>query len=99
MNVFVCRNGTLFFAYEWREKWNTKARRPGVTLPFYTKACVVANLDVIECLGTSKYLGYVRDCVWRKIHQWSGRHLSKARREVLVKFMAQSIPAYCMGTF
>lgn len=43
--------------------------------------------------------GYLRDRVWRKIQQWSGKHLSKSGREVLIKFVAQSIPTYCMSTF
>ncbi|MCH82487.1 RNA-directed DNA polymerase (Reverse transcriptase), partial [Trifolium medium] len=64
-------------------------------------------------MGTGKYLGlpstigrkkkaifgYVRDRVWQKIQHWSGKHLSKARREVLIKSVAQAIPTYCMSTF
>jgi hypothetical protein len=70
-------------------------------------------LQVSESMGTGKYLGmpsmigrnkraifgYLRDRVWRKIQQWSGKHLSKAGREVLIKSVAQSIPTYCMSTF
>jgi hypothetical protein len=42
--------------------------------------------------------GYLKDRMWRKIQGWSGKHLSKAGREVLVKSVAQAIPAYCMST-
>jgi hypothetical protein len=44
-------------------------------------------------------LGYAfKDRMWKKIQSWSGKHLSKAGREVLVKSVAQSIPTYCMST-
>ena len=69
--------------------------------------------QVTTTLGNGKYLGmpsmigqnkramfgYLRDRVWRIIQQWSGKHLSKAGREVLIKPVAQSIPTYCMSTF
>jgi len=69
--------------------------------------------QVTATLGNGKYLGmpsmigqnkramfgYLRDRVWRIIQQWSGKHLSKAGREVLIKSVAQSIPTYCMSTF
>jgi len=69
--------------------------------------------QVTAILGRGKYLGmpsmigrnkkamfdYLRDRIWRKIQQWSGKHLSKAGREVLIKSVAQSIPTYCMSTF
>lgn len=35
----------------------------------------------------------------KKIQHWSGKHLSKAGREVLIKSMAQAIPSYCMSAF
>lgn len=69
--------------------------------------------QVTNTMGSGKYLGmpsligrskramfgYLRDRVWRKIQQWSGKHLSKAGREVLIKSIAQAIPTYCMSTF
>jgi hypothetical protein len=36
--------------------------------------------------------------MWKKIQGWSGKHLSKAGREVLVKSVAQAIPTYCMSS-
>jgi hypothetical protein len=73
---------------------------------------VTTTLGVSETLGTGRYLGmpsmigrnkkvifgYLKDRMWRKIQGWSGKHLSKAGREVLVKSVAQAIPAYCMST-
>lgn len=74
----------------------------------------ITNLLVVtECLSTGKYLGlpsmigrkkkeifgFLRDRTWKRIKSWSGKHLSKAGREVLIKSVAQSIPTYCMTTF
>jgi hypothetical protein len=69
-------------------------------------------IEVIEVMGTGRYLGmpsmigrnkkalfgYLKDRMWKKIQNWSGKHLSKAGREVLVKSVAQAIPAYCMSS-
>jgi len=74
---------------------------------------IINVLQASESIGTRKYLGmpsmigrnkremfgYLRDSVWRKIQQWSGKHLSKVGREVLIKFVTQAIPTYCMSTF
>lgn len=67
-------------------------------------------LGVSECLGTGKYLElpsmigrrkktiliYLRDRIWKRIIQWSSKHLSKAGREAFIKFLAQAIFSYCM---
>jgi hypothetical protein len=80
--------------------------------PSDIKDQVTTTLGVSETLGTGRYLrmpsmigrnkkaifGYLKDRMWRKIQGWSGKHLSKAGREVLVKSVAQAIPAYCMST-
>ncbi|KAK2445802.1 putative mitochondrial protein [Trifolium repens] len=69
-------------------------------------------LGVQEVMGTGRYLGmpsmigrnkkavfgYLKDRMWKKVQSWSGKHLSKAGREVLVKSVAQAIPTYCMST-
>nr|KYP56653.1 hypothetical protein KK1_002897 [Cajanus cajan] len=41
----------------------------------------------------------IKDRIWRKINHWSSKHLSKVGREILLKFVAQAIPSYCMSTF
>lgn len=57
------------------------------------------SVGVSKSLGTRKYLGvlcmigrkkkaifnYLKDRIWKRIIHWSGRHLSKAGREVLIK--------------
>jgi hypothetical protein len=64
-------------------------------------------------LGTGKYLGlpsmigrnkqatfsFIKDRVWQKINSWSIKCLSKAGREVMVKYVLQSIPSYVMSIF
>jgi len=42
---------------------------------------------------------HIRDRIWKRIQHWSGKHLSKAGREVLIKYVAQLIPTYCMSSF
>jgi hypothetical protein len=80
--------------------------------PTNIKEQVSGILGVTEVLGTDRYLGmpsmigrnkkamfgYLKDRMWKKIQSWSGKHLSKAGREVLVKSVAQAIPAYCMSS-
>lgn len=66
---------------------------------------LVVVLGVSKYLGTGRYLGlpsmigrkkkamfnYLKDCIWKKVQSWSGKHLPKAGREILVKTVAQSI--------
>lgn len=35
--------------------------------------------------------------MWKQVNSWNSRFLSKAGREVIIKFIAQTIPAYCMN--
>jgi len=58
-------------------------------------------LSLPSMVGRNKkaIFGYLRDRVWNRIQQWSGKQLSKAGRDVLIKSVAQTIPTYCMSTF
>lgn len=81
--------------------------------PSNVKDNISSLLCVSECLGLGNYLGmpsmigkkkkaifnYMRDKIWKKINHWSGKHLSKVRREMLIMSMAQAIPSYCRSTF
>jgi len=42
---------------------------------------------------------YIKDHVWQKINSWSGKCLSKAGREVMIKSVLQAIPTYVMSIF
>jgi len=74
----------------------------------------IANiLGVQAVLGTGNYLGlpsmigrskkstfsFIKDRIWKKINSWSSKSLSKVGREVLIKFVLQSIPPYFMSLF
>jgi hypothetical protein len=64
----------------------------------------IAGVQVV--LGTGKYLGlpsmigrdrnatfaHIKGRVWQKINSWSGKCLSKAGREVMIKSVLQAIP-------
>lgn len=70
-------------------------------------------LGVHEDLQGSKYLGlpslvgrskkgvfkFLKDKVAKKIQEWSTKLLSRAGKAVLIKNVAQAIPAYCMSCF
>ncbi|WJX23528.1 hypothetical protein P8452_12731 [Trifolium repens] len=70
-------------------------------------------MGVKHVLGTGTYLGlpsmvgrskkstfgYIKDRIWKKINSWRGRALSKAGKEVMIKSVLQSIPAYIMSVY
>ncbi|KAK2365796.1 hypothetical protein QL285_079253 [Trifolium repens] len=70
-------------------------------------------LGVRHALGTGKYLGlpsmvgrskkatfsFIKDRVWKKINSWSGRALSRAGKEVMIKSVIQAIPSYIMSIY
>jgi len=74
---------------------------------------IASILGVQVVLGTGKYLGlpymigrskkstfsFIKDRIWKKINSWSSKSLSKADREVLIKFVPQSIPTYFISLF
>ncbi|KAL0008819.1 hypothetical protein SO802_010321 [Lithocarpus litseifolius] len=58
-------------------------------------------LGLPTLVGRSKYqtFSYLKDKVRKKIRGWKGQLLSRARKEVLIKAVAQSIPTYTIGVF
>lgn len=58
-------------------------------------------LSLPTLIGCSKYqtFAFLKDRVWKKLQGWKDKMLSKARKEVLIKVVAQSISTYTMGVF
>jgi hypothetical protein len=42
---------------------------------------------------------YIKDRIWKRINSWRGRALSKAGKEVMIKFVLQAIPSYIMSIY
>jgi hypothetical protein len=70
-------------------------------------------MGVRHVLGTGNYLGlpsmigrkkkdmfaYIKDRIWKRINSWRGRALSKAGKEIMIKFVLQTIPSYVMSIY
>ena len=49
--------------------------------------------------GKKKAFSRIKDQVGRRIARWKGKLLSRARKEILIKVMAQATPTYIMSSF
>lgn len=70
-------------------------------------------LGVYKDIGSSRYLGlpsligkskkvvfnYLKDKIWTRIKGWNNKLLSKAGKAILIRNVAQTIPAYTMSCF
>lgn len=59
------------------------------------------NLGMPTLVGRNKTacFSYIKDRLWKRLQGWKGKLLSAARKEVLVKVIAQAIPNYMMSCF
>lgn len=74
---------------------------------------IMSILEVTNSIEGGKYLGlpsligrskkavfnFVKERVWRKVQDWQHKNISKAAKTVMVKNVAQSIPAFSMSCF
>ena len=58
-------------------------------------------LGLPTLIGRTKYhtFSYLKDQIWKKLQGWKSILLSRARKEILIKAVAQSIPTYTMSVF
>lgn len=57
------------------------------------------GLPVNVGLSKAGTFSYLKDRIWSKIQGWKEKMLSKARKEILIKAVAQAIPTFAMGCF
>lgn len=58
-------------------------------------------LGLPNVIGRNKsaLLGYLNDRVNTKIRSWDGNYILRSGKEILVKQVAQTLPAYTMNVF
>ncbi|GAU48556.1 hypothetical protein TSUD_405720 [Trifolium subterraneum] len=58
-------------------------------------------LGLPSMIGRSKkaIFSYIKDRIWKKMNSWRGRALSKAGKEVMIKYVLQAILSYVMSMF
>jgi len=78
-----------------------------------TKKAIKVALNVLAIQHYEKYLGLpsffgrnksacftqIKERIWSRIQGWKEKLLSQANKEVMIKVMVQSIPAYSMSVF
>lgn len=78
-----------------------------------TQEILSARLRVSNPLNTGRHLGLpsmigrknnevfgnLKDQLWNKINSYGGKFLSEAGREVLIKYVCQALPIFCMNVF
>jgi hypothetical protein len=58
-------------------------------------------LGLPSFVGRAKYSSFaqIKERVWSKLKGWKEKLISQAGREILIKSVAQAIPAYAMSCF
>ncbi|GAU27989.1 hypothetical protein TSUD_373850 [Trifolium subterraneum] len=56
-------------------------------------------ISLCNVLYKKAIFSYIKDRIWKKMNSWRGRALSKAGKEVMIKYVLQAIPSYVMSMF
>ena len=51
------------------------------------------------CRDKRSVFSFINDRIWKRINAWRGRALSKADKEVMIKYVLQAIPSYMMSIY
>lgn len=108
ISVYLCKG--IRAGNQFSQVWNLFQQK---CFSQATKTEVMSNIGIMEVFGTRKYLGlpstiggkkkvvfnYLKARIWKKISVWSVKHLSRVGCEVLVKVVAQAIPAFYISAF
>lgn len=57
------------------------------------------GLPVFVGRSKTNVFTYLKECVWQRTQGWKEKFLSKARKEILIKAVAQAVPVFAMGCF
>ena len=47
----------------------------------------------------SDVFDFVKEKMWKRMHSWRGKMLSRGGKEILLKSVVQAIPSYVMSVF
>ncbi|WOH12050.1 hypothetical protein DCAR_0831548 [Daucus carota subsp. sativus] len=91
------KSGIFFSSNVRRDKQQELSNILGVTNDLSTNN----YLGLPSLVGSSKYsvFKFLKDRIWKRIHGWNAKLLSKAGKAVLLKNVATAIPSYCMSCF
>ncbi|XP_073308286.1 uncharacterized protein [Primulina huaijiensis] len=96
-SINFAKSGIMFSSNLAREEQQTLSDIFGITKDIRSGK----YLGLSSLIGKNKkeIFSYIKDRLWKRIHSWRGKYLSKAGREVLIKAVAQALPSYCMNVF
>ncbi|KAJ9176754.1 hypothetical protein P3X46_012034 [Hevea brasiliensis] len=59
------------------------------------------HLGLPSLVGCKKkeIFNFLKDRLWKRLHGWKNKLLSRARKEILIKSVVQALPTYSMSVF
>ncbi|XP_073066021.1 uncharacterized protein [Primulina eburnea] len=96
-SINFSKSGIMFSSNLAREDQQTLSDIFGITKDM--RAGKYLGLPSLIGKNKREIFNYIKDRLWKRIHSWRGKYLSKAGREILIKSVAQALPSYCMNVF